>query len=196
MEIGELLIPILFGVLLVIAVVTGSSTILSSVAEEKETRMIEMLVTSAAPLSIMSGKLLALGLAGLIQIAVWVIAGAFALPAIFDRIPSGGELTITPDLMALVVVTFIVGYLLFAALALFMAALVPSTQDSQRQMSLLGILPFVPYWLVGLFINVPDTVIIQVLTYFPFTAPTMIMLRLGLGSVSGGEMATSSSSAW
>jgi len=52
-ELGEILVPTLFGTLLVIAVFMGSSTLLTSVAEEKETRMIEMLVTSASPLSIM-----------------------------------------------------------------------------------------------------------------------------------------------
>ena len=188
-EIGELLVPMLFGVLLIIAVFMGSSTLLTSVAEEKETRMIEMLVTSASPLSIMSGKLLAGGLAGLIQVAVWVTAGAFALPAIFDRIPNGGELTISAGLLALVVVAFVLGYFLFSALALFIATLVPSTQDAQRQTGLLTLLIFLPIWMIGLWMNAPDHILAQIFTYFPFTAPTMIMIRLGIGSVSGGEIA-------
>ena len=188
-EIGELLVPMLFGVLLIIAVFMGSSTLLTSVAEEKETRMIEMLVTSASPLSIMSGKLLAGGFAGLIQVAVWVTAGAFALPAIFDRIPNGGELTISAGLLALVVVAFVLGYFLFSALALFIATLVPSTQDAQRQTGLLTLLIFLPIWMIGLWMNAPDHILAQIFTYFPFTAPTMIMIRLGIGSVSGGEIA-------
>ena len=188
-EIGEILVPTLFGVLLLIAVFMGSSTLLNSVAEEKETRMIEMLVTSASPLSIMSGKLLAGGFAGLIQTAVWVTAGAFALPAIFDRIPNGGELTISAGLLALVVVAFVLGYFLFSALALFIATLVPSTQDAQKQTGLLTLLIFLPVWMLGLWMNAPDHILAQIFTYFPFTAPTMIMIRLGVGSVSGGEIA-------
>jgi ABC-2 type transport system permease protein len=188
-EIGEILVPTLFGVLLLIAVFMGSSTLLTSVAEEKETRMIEMLVTSASPLSIMSGKLLAGGFAGLIQTAVWVTAGAFALPAIFDRIPGGGELTIPAGLLALVVVAFVLGYFLFSALALFIASLVPSTQDAQRQTGLLTLLIFLPIWMLGLWMNAPDHILAQIFTYFPFTSPTMIMIRLGIGSISGGEIA-------
>jgi len=188
-EVGEILVPTLFGVLLVIAVFMGSSTLLTSVAEEKETRMIEMLVTSASPLSIMSGKLLAGGFAGLIQTAVWVTAGAFALPAIFDRIPGGGELTISVGLLALVVVAFVLGYFLYSALALFIASLVPSTQDAQKQTGLLTLGIFLPVWMLGLWMNAPDNILAHVFTYYPFTAPTMIMIRLGIGSVSGGEIA-------
>jgi ABC-2 type transport system permease protein len=137
----------------------------------------------------MSGKLLALGLAGLIQVAVWVTVGAFALPAIFDRIPNGGELTISAGMLALVVVTFILGYFLYSALALLMAAGVPSTQDAQRQTGLFTLLIFVPVWMLGLWINAPDHILAHIFTYIPFTAPTMIMMRLALGSMSGGEIA-------
>ena len=181
-DVGELMVPLLFGVLLIIAVLTGSGALSSSVAEEKETRMIELLVTSASPLSIMSAKLLALGFAGLIQIAVWITVGAFALPAIFDRIPNGGELTIAPGLLVLVVVTFVLGYFLFSALALFIATLTSSTQDAQRSTGLLTMLMFPPIWFIGLFMSQPDGILAQILTYFPFTAPTMLMVRLGMGS--------------
>ena len=187
--VGEIMVPVLFGVLLIMAVMTGSSTLMSSVAEEKETRMIEMLVTSAAPLSIMSAKLLALGLAALIQIAVWVGVASLALPAIFDRIPNGGELTISSDLLVIVLAAFVLGFFLFSALALFMATLVPSTSDAQRQTGLLSMLLMLPIMFVGLFINEVGETLSQIFTYFPFTAPTMIMLRLGLGSISGGEIA-------
>jgi len=189
-DVGDLMVIILFAVLLIIAILTGSNALSSSVAEEKETRMVEMLVTSASPLSIMSAKLLALGSAGLIQIAVWITAGAFALPAIFDRIPNGGELTIAPGLLVLVVVIFVLGYFLFSALALLLATLTPSIADAQKATGLLTMFVFIPVWFIGLFISQPDGTLAQILTYFPFTAPTMLMLRLGMGSgMSGGEIA-------
>ena len=88
----ELGASMLFAVLLVFAIMTGGVTIIKSVSEEKETRMIELLITSASPMSILSGKLLAVVLAGLAHMTVWVLAGAFAAPVIFDRIPGAGEL--------------------------------------------------------------------------------------------------------
>ncbi len=189
-DVGEFMVPILFGVLLMIAVLTGSGILLRSVYEEKETRMIEMLVTSASPLSIMTGKLLALWLAGLIQIAVWITVAAFAIPAIFDRIPNGGELTVAPGLLATVSLSFVLGYFLFSALALFIASVVGSTQSANQQTGLLSALIGLPVWMIGLFMNQPDGAIAQILTWFPFSAPTMLMVRLGVGSdMSGGEVA-------
>ncbi len=111
------------------------------------------------------------------------------MPAIFDRIPNGGELTISTGLLALVVVAFVLGYFLYSALALFIATLVPSTQDAQRQTGLLTLGLFMPIWFIGLFMNQPDGTFAQILTYYPFTSPTMIMIRLGIGSISGGEIA-------
>ena len=189
-EIGELLVPILFAVLLLIGVLSGSGPLMRSIAEEKETRMIEMLVTSASPLSIMSGKLLALGFAGLIQITGWIIVAVFAMPAIFDQIPNGGELTISVALLVIVLLSFVLGYFLFSVLALFIASVVSSSADAQKYTGLLSLLSGLPIWLIGLMISQPDGTIAQILTYFPFTAPTMLMVRLGAGSnMSDGEIA-------
>ena len=81
-ELGAMM---MFAVLLLFAVMMSGVTIIRSVSEEKETRMIELLITSASPMSILSGKLLAVVLAGLAHMAVWVLVGAFAVPAIFDQ---------------------------------------------------------------------------------------------------------------
>jgi ABC-2 type transport system permease protein len=192
-EVGELIIPILFGLLLMIAVLSGSGALLRSVYEEKETRMVEMLVTSASPLSLMTGKLLALWTAGLIQIAVWVGVGAFAMPAVFHRIPGGGDLTISAGLLATIALSFVLGYFLFSVLAMFIATLVNSTQSAQQYTGMMSLLVGLPIYTIGLWLNVaPNHILAQILTYFPFSAPTMLMIRLGMGGdMSAGEIAAS-----
>jgi len=190
-EVGELMVPMLFGMLLMIAVLTGSGALLRTVYEEKETRMIEMLVTSASPLSILTGKLLALSLGGLIQTAVWVTVGAFALPAIFHRIPGGQELTISPGLLVTVSVSFVLGYFLLSVVALFIASVVSSTKSAQQYTGLLSLLIGLPVWMIGLWMNVgADHILARIFTWFPFSAPTMLMIRPAMGSqMSGGEIA-------
>ncbi|RLC92949.1 MAG: hypothetical protein DRI40_09365 [Chloroflexi bacterium] len=192
-EVGELIVPILFGLLLMTAVLTGSGALLRTVYEEKETRMVEMLVTSASPLSLMTGKLLALWTAGLIQIAVWVGVGAFAMPEVFHRIPGGGEMTIQAGLLVTIALSFVLGYFLFSVLAMFIATVVNSTQAAQQYTGLMSLLVGLPVWLTGLWLNVPpDHILAQIFTYFPFSAPTMLMIRNAMGSVmSVGEIAAS-----
>ncbi len=193
LEVGELIVPILFAILLMTAVLTGSGALLRSVYEEKETRMVEMLVTSASPLSLMTGKLLALWAAGLIQIAVWIVVGVFAMPAIFHRIPGSGDLTIEADLLAIVIPSFILGYLLLSVLAMFIATVVNSQQSANQYTGLLSLLVGLPVWMIGLWMNVaPDHILAQVFTYSPFSAPTMLMIRNAMGDdMSSGEIALS-----
>jgi len=192
-EVGEMIVPILFSLLLMMAVLTGSGALLRSVYEEKETRMVEMLVTSASPLSLMTGKLLALWTAGLIQIAVWVTVGVFAMPAIFDRIPNGGDLTISSGLLATIALSFVLGYFLFSVLAMFIATVINSPQSAQQYTGLLSMLVGLPFYMIGLWMNVaPDHILAQIFTYFPFSAPTMLMIRNGMGDdMSSSEIAAS-----
>ena len=188
----ELLAMLLFGVLLMIAVMTGGGTIIRSVSEEKETRMVEMLITSASPMSILTGKLSAVVLAGLIHIAIWILVGAFATPAILDQLPIAAELTISPRSIVIVSFCFVLGYILISAFSMFVGTVVSSSAEGQRQTGLLSVLVGLPVWLIGLIINIPDFIVLKVLTYVPFTAPTMIMMRLGAGSeLSNAEIAVS-----
>ncbi len=192
-EVGELIVPMLFALLLMMAVLSGSGALLRTVYEEKETRMVEMLVTSASPLSLMTGKLLALWTAGLIQTAVWVTMGVFVIPAVFDRIPGGGDLTIEAGLLAIIALGFVLGYLLFSVLAMFIATVVNSQQSANQYTGLLSMLVGLPVWMIGLWMNVsPDHILAQVFTYSPFSAPTMLMIRNAMGDdMSSGEITLS-----
>ena len=82
------------------------------------------------------------------------------------------------------------GYSLFSALSMFLGTIVSSVAEGQRLMGLISVLVGLPIWLLGLIINVPDFILLKVLTYVPFTAPTMIMMRVAGGSeLSNGEIA-------
>ena len=178
-ELGAMM---MFAVLLIFAVMMSGVTTIRSVSEEKETRMIELLITSASPMSIMSGKLVAVVLAGLAHMAVWVLVGAFAVPAIFDRIPGAGDLAISGLSLVIVASCFVLGYLLFSSLSMFLGTLANTIEEGQRLTSILGILVGVPVWATGLIVNVPDWSLLKVLTYVPFFAPTLLIVRRGAGS--------------
>jgi ABC-2 type transport system permease protein len=84
-EIARAAPAFIFAILLMISIFVGSGALLQSVTEEKENRMIEMLVTATSPMSIMLGKILGLGAAGLLQIAIWLTVAAFTVPMIGDQ---------------------------------------------------------------------------------------------------------------
>ncbi|MDA0677207.1 MAG: ABC transporter permease [Chloroflexi bacterium] len=188
---GEFFVPFIFAVLLMIAIFSGSGSLLQSVADEKENRMIEMIITSATPLSIMAGKVLALGIAGLIQVSVWIVSAAILAPQIINEIPNAGDLRVAPELLLTVLLLFVSGYFLFAVVMAGVGAATTSVREASQFSALVTIPAVVPVWLSSLLVSQPDGTVAQVLSYVPVTAPTTILIRLSAGNVSPLEVATS-----
>lgn len=185
---GEVFVPFIFAILLMVAIFSGSGSLLQSVADEKENRMIEMIITSATPLSIMTGKVFGLGAAGLIQVTIWVGSVALLGPLIIDQIPNAGELSIGPDLLAIVLLMFISGYFLFAVIMAGVGAATTSVREASQISAIITIPTVIPVWLSSLLFSQPDGTIARVLSFIPFTAPTAVLIRLSAGNVSAAEV--------
>ena len=188
---SRILVPLTFAGLLMFGILLGGSILMESVSEEKETRMIEVLLTSVSPLAVMVGKVLALGAAGLIQLAVWVASVAIIGPHIFDQIPGAGQLSIEPGLLALVIAFFLTGYLVFAVTMAGIGAATASTKEAS-QISMIVTLPnVVPLWFLFKLLENPDGGFAQILSFIPFTAPVTMMVRLGASDVPLWEVVVS-----
>lgn len=181
-EIAQAAPAFIFAMLLVFSIFVGSGALLQSVTEEKENRMIEMLVTSASPLSIMLGKILALGAAGLLQIAIWLSVAVFAIPQASNQFSELSSLSLDPQLAVLLVAFYFAGYFVFAA---FMASIGAASTNVREasQISAIVIVPgVVPIYLSAAIMPNPDGTLARVLTFFPLTAPTASMIRMAGGT--------------
>jgi ABC-2 type transport system permease protein len=188
--IGEIILPTMFALLLMFGVVAGVGNIVTSVSEEKENRLVELIITSASPFSIMAGKLLALGAIGLIQTAVWVVVAMLTIPAMFDQISDLSGLAISGSLAITIVACFITGYFMSTTIAILVGAVSSSTREASRIAPLITMVGFVPLWFMGFLINYPDSLFTRLLSYIPFTAPSGILVRIGAGGeISYGEIA-------
>lgn len=183
-EIGGLLVPMLFAALLGMGLAVGFGYMVQTVSEEKESRLVEVVVTSASPISIMGGKLLALGAIGLAQAAVWIIAAALTVPVMLGGISGSGEFAISASLWVTIIFCFITGYFLTTTLAIFIGAIAPSSREAGRLGGWIPVLGFVPFWFSGLLMMNPDGSAARVLSYVPFVAPTGLLVRIS----AGGEM--------
>jgi len=188
--IGEVILPTVFAMLLTFGVMAGVGNMTTSVSEEKENRLVELIITSASPFSIMAGKLLALGAIGLIQTAIWVVVAMLTIPAMFDQIPDLSGLAISGSLAITIVACFITGYFMSTTIAILVGAMSSSTREASRTAPLITMVGFVPLWFMGFLINYPDSLFTRLLSYIPFTAPSGILVRIGAGGeISGGEIA-------
>ena len=113
---NQFAVPLIFTILLMMSMFIGAGALLESVSEEKENRMVDVLLTSVSPLSLMAGKILAVGTTSLVQIIVWIASIAIIGPRIIDQIPNAAELEIEPLTLAYVSLFFIAGYILFSVI--------------------------------------------------------------------------------
>jgi ABC-2 type transport system permease protein len=166
-----------------IIILSTASLLLSSVAKEKENRMMEILLVSVTPRQLLTGKIVALGLVGLLQTIVWVGTGrillarggtAFNLPIAFQ---------LPPSFLVWGVIFFLLGYAVYASLMAGLGALVPNLREA-TQATIVVIFPLIiPIFLLSILINDPNGPVATILSIFPLTAPVAMMTRLSAGNV-------------
>ncbi len=167
--------------------------ILTSIADEKENRSIEMALTYLSPRTLIAGKLIAIVLITLTQIAFF---GALALLALivatqtsFIQLPAGINLTslpVEPLSIAIAFAIVLVGFVLFAASMALIASLLPAKQANSFS-GIFYILPFLPLWFLNALLTDPHNSVVQFITYFPLTAPTTVLIRNTLGNITSSE---------
>jgi len=180
----NVIIPGIFALLLSLALMFGTITLVSSLGEEKESHLIEVLFSSVSIRQLLIGKLLALGLAGLLQVLVWLISTPLLLllsSSLFGGLMSVIE--IPGNFILLGLIYFILGYLLFAVLSIGVGAITPTAREGGQLSMFYVMLGFVPLWFSSLLFAFPNGTFSVILTLFPATAPVQNMLRLGVTDI-------------
>jgi ABC-2 type transport system permease protein len=189
---GNFIIPFVFGLLLALSLSFSSNYLLQSLGEEKESRLIEVLLSSVSTRQLLVGKVLGLGVAGLIQVAVWLISSPLLLSLASSTF--GGffsSIQLPGNFLVLGIVYFLLGYLLFAVLSAGVGAISPNAREGQQLATIFTLFAIVPLWFSSLLMLFPKSPIWVVLTIFPITAPVQVMLRLGVSGVPAWELAVS-----
>ncbi len=176
------LAPYFLSLFLVVSIFTSSGYLLRSVSEEKETRVIEVVLSSVTATQLLAGKVIGLGALGLTQVAVWLIS-AFALSGGLGALVAGAIIALNPGSFALAGIYFLLGYLLFGTLMAAAGSLGTNVRESQQIAGLFSFAAAVPYMIGGFLFANPNAPIARVLSFFPLTAPAMMMLRLPLGTI-------------
>ncbi|MGB9939933.1 ABC transporter permease [Methanosarcina sp.] len=169
-------LPILTAFLLLFSIFSSSGFLLRGVAEEKENRIIEILLSSATPSEILTGKILGLGTVGLLQIVVWFAAIAlgsgYALPVKID-----------PVTLFLALIYFVLGFLFFASMMAGIGAVTSSLQESQQIAGIFTFAAASPLIFMQLILTDPDSSFSVFLSLFPLTSPVAMLARMGAASV-------------
>ncbi len=190
--IAGFIVPAVFSFLLGLSLIFSSTYVLQSLSEEKENRLMEILLSSISTRQLIVGKVLGLGVAGLAQVVIWVLSFPLLLRLAHSSI--GGLLSgleVPSGFWVLGVVYFILGYLVFAVISASIAAVSSTVQEAQGLAGIYGIFNFAPFWLLSVLLLFPNSPAWIILGAFPLTAPVLTMLRLGVTGVPAWQLALS-----
>ena len=187
--------PGLFLVLFYIIFAFSVSYMLTSVSEEKENRSMEMVLTYVKPRILIVGKLLAVSLVTLTQVAFFALlalVGFLIMQQMGNNLtlPAGislDKLSLSPLPIFFGAAYLIVGFLMFAGFMTATAAAAPSSKEANNFSSVFFIGAFIPFYFIMPIVTDPHGPLVQLLSYFPLTSPVVALLRNTVGSMEGFE---------
>ena len=191
---------IVFVVLLFITVVIYGMWVATGVAAEKSSRVMELMISAASPRQLLTGKVVGIGLAGLTQYVAIAIPALLVL-AFQDRIAaailgptwaSGAPLVgLTPDLLLIYGVFFLLGFTLFALIYASMGAFVSRPDDLQTLSLPLSLLAMTGYLAAILALGGGGRGLTTILSFVPPFSPFVMLARVMVGVVRPWEIALS-----
>lgn len=168
------------------------------VAEEKGSRIMEILVNAATPFQLMVGKIVGIGAAGLTQMAALAVVAIGGLllqtplkAALLGNTAESFSFNLTGvsiTMVLLIFVYFILGYLLYSTLFAAVGALVSRQDEAQSAATPLTWLFMIGYMTSFFAISSPNALWVTIMSYVPFWTPTLMLMRVALGAVAWWEI--------
>lgn len=187
----ELIAPGIFLVLFYILITMFGNQMLTSTTEEKENRVIEMILTTIEARTLIIGKILSLIILALIQIIV-ILIPVVAAYLLFRQQLSLPDLDLTnipldPLRIAIGAGVFVFSFLLFTGLLVAIGAATPTAKEAGSFFGMIMVFIFGPLYAVTLFVSQPESPLVKFLSFFPLTAPIPLMLRNAVGNLSTAD---------
>jgi ABC-2 type transport system permease protein len=189
---GNLIVPFFFGILLALSIIVSSTYLLQGLGDEKENRLIEILLSSVSPRQLLTGKVLGIGATGLVQVAFWVISAAFLLSLASSSI--GGLIStiqLPVSFVVLAVVYFVLGYSLFAVISAAIGAISSGSREGQQLIGIFTIPLLIPLWFTSLLIFQSSSPAWIFFTIFPLSSPVEVIMRLGVSEIPAWQLVAS-----
>ena len=188
---GNLVVIMLLSIVLFYAIYFCAYQVSSSITTEKTSKIMETLVTSTSPRTIVLGKTIGIGIVGLIQICVIVgvaliSAKVFLDPELLDAVLDMSMMT--PYLGIMTIVYFILGYFAYALLYALTGSTVSKPEDIQSANTPVAILAVVGFYLSYFTMMNPTSELNQFAAIFPISSPFCMPFRIMMGIASTSEI--------
>ena len=169
---GNYLLPLF----LFMSIMNAGGYLLNGIIEEKENKVVEVLLSTISSNELLSGKILGLGGLGIVQVGIWMI-GIIAVTSLL-KIP-----LVSLEKGVLMMIDFVLGYLFYSSIFAMIGSISTSTRDSQQISAIVSFFVFIPLLLFLGIVQNPNMNFIRVLGMIPPFIPTIMMMRVLLSEV-------------
>uniref|UniRef100_A0A7V2ZJ49 ABC transporter permease n=1 Tax=Ignavibacterium album TaxID=591197 RepID=A0A7V2ZJ49_9BACT len=167
---------IIFILLLMMMIIYSGQMLVRSMLEEKSNRLIEILISSTTPQDLLFGKVFGLSTLGLTQVVVWLLIGVSLVGAAIVPITSF-------DNIHLILLYFILGFIFYTTLFVGIGSVASTEQEAQQITSYLSLFLVLPTVFIISTLQNPDSNLVKVLSYIPFTLPSVMILRVTVSPI-------------
>lgn len=175
----QFLSAIVLVMMLYMTLILYGVAVMRSVLEEKTSRVMEVVLSSATAKELMAGKILGVGAVGLTQIALWVVIGLGATtPGLLAARNQLSEINLSPAALPAFAVFFVLGFLLYSALYAALGAMVNSEQEAQQWQFLVVMPIIIPIVMMTYVIRQPNAPLSMWMSLVPFFAPILMYIRV------------------
>ena len=175
-EVLRFAVPLVFMVLFLMSVLMTSGYLMQGTATEKENKVVEVLLASADPEQILSGKLLGLGGAGLLQITVWIaillVSGLGVVPMLMTS-----NIEMPWLALGLAIPLFLMSFLFFGSLMLGTGSLGSNMREAQQLAMVWSLTAALPMMMMAALFREPHGMVARVMTFLPFSSASIIIFR-------------------
>lgn len=183
---SQYLVGFIVGLLLYLGIFGGGMSVAQGVVEEKSSRVVEVLLASVRPSQLLTGKVIGIGLVSLIQVGLYVLSGVITANAL--GMTDGFDIDITA-VGGWVLLWFLLGFAVYALVFAALGALV-SRQEDLGSVITVPMLLIVGAYMIGVAIapNDPESSLVTIASYIPFTSPIVMPIRSAFGVASTTEV--------
>ncbi|MGC8764114.1 MAG: ABC transporter permease [Acidobacteriota bacterium] len=187
----DLLRPILLALVIYMMIILYGVALSNGVLEEKNGKVVEVLLSAVRPFELMAGKIVGIASVGLLQYGIWFLLGAGLYLANPLNTASAGGGWMKPHEMVLLVLYFLLGFLFYSSIYAAVGAACTTQQEVQQWQTPVTFGLVVPLVLMMPTLQNPQAGWVVALSLFPMTSPVTMLLRLGATEVPPWEIAAS-----
>lgn len=189
----QMILPGIFLILFYMLIAFFGNQMLVSTTEEKENRVIEMILTTIEARTLIIGKIISLVCLAFIQGLIIVVPTLIGYLFLHDKLDLPfidlSSLPVDAGRILTGLVLFLLSFMLFTGILVLIGASVPTAKEAGSFIGIIMMLIFGPLYAASLFISSPESPFVRFLSLFPLTAPIPLLLRNAVGNLETWEIA-------